>query len=107
MANRHMDIGRLGEDIAATFLKRRGAVVVGRNVRVGHDEIDLIVELDGHRIAVEVKSAVVSSRPEENYDAAKEARIRRAAQASRIDRIDLVTVVCDRDGAVVRWLQDV
>jgi putative endonuclease len=101
-------VGRRGESIAAMFMERHGARVVDRNVRVGHDEIDLLVELDGRRVAVEVKTAVANgaiARPEEAFDDVKVRRIRRAA--SGLDppaaRIDLITVIMAVDGVDVRW----
>ena len=51
-------VGRRGEEIAARFLTERGARIVGRNVRVGRDEIDLLLDIDGKRVVVEVKSAI-------------------------------------------------
>ena len=36
------DTARFGERVAAWFLESRGARIVGRNVRIGHDEIDLV-----------------------------------------------------------------
>jgi putative endonuclease len=101
-------VGRRGESIAATFLERHGARVVDRNVRVGHDEIDLLVELDGRRVAVEVKTAAANgalARPEEAFDDVKVRRIRRAASGldPPVVRIDLVTVTMDVDGVAVRW----
>lgn len=102
-----MTTGRLGEQIAARFLADRGAVILERNLRVGPDEIDLLVRVDGERVAVEVKTARDQrSRPEENFDDLKVQKIRRAA--GKLDppvwRIDLITVVLSRDGATVRWL---
>lgn len=101
--------GRIGEAIAAAFLERRGAVVVERNLRVGHDELDLLVELHGQRVAVEVKtSRTEAGRPEENFDRAKESHVRRAAHnlSPPVWRIDLVTVVLTEHGATVRWVPE-
>ena len=105
-------VGRRGEQIAARFLTDRGACIVGRNVRVGRDEIDLLVDIDGKRVVVEVKTATDSGsspRPEENFDENKAARIRRAARNldTPVQRIDLVTVVIGADGVAVRWLPGV
>ena len=103
-----MALGKIGEDIAAAFLERRGAVVIDRNVRVGRDEIDLLVSVDGRRVAVEVKTARhEQDRPEENFDRSKEQRVRRSAGALGATRVDLITVVFDAAGAKVRWLSDV
>ena len=105
-------VGRRGEEIAARFLTERGARIVGRNVRVGRDEIDLLLDIDGQRVVVEVKTATdngSSPRPEENFDENKAARIRRAARNldTPVQRIDLVTVVIGAEGVAVRWLPGV
>jgi putative endonuclease len=105
-------VGRRGEEIAAGFLADRGACIVGRNVRVGRDEIDLLLDIDGKRVVVEVKSAIdngSSPRPEENFDESKAIRIRRAARNldPPVQRIDLITVVFGVDGVAVRWLPGV
>ena len=110
MATHRMSVGRTGERIAASFLERRGAVIVDRNVRVGRDEIDLLVMLDGERVAVEVKTAgTADAHPEDNFDDTKERHVRRAARnlTPPVWRIDLVTVVITDAGATVRWLPEV
>lgn len=101
-----MSVGRAGEAVAAEFLVRRGASILARNVRVGRDEIDLIVDLEGRRVAVEVKSGLGAVAPEEHFDGAKEAHLRRAVRSldPPIGRIDLVSVVFTSDGATVRWI---
>lgn len=104
-----MTIGRLGEDITASFLERRGATILDRNVRVGRGEIDLLVLIEGERVAVEVKTALGSSvLPEENFDEAKQRHVRVAARnlAPPVWRIDLVTVRLTGAGATVRWMPD-
>ena len=94
-----------GETVAARFLERRGATILDRNVRVGRDELDLIARVACVRVAVEVKTGLGSgTRPWENFDDAKEARIRRAARALGIRRVDLVAVEFTTQGAAVRWL---
>jgi putative endonuclease len=48
-------IGRLGEDAAAGFLQARGWTILGRNVRHGRGEVDMVA-LKGNILAfVEVK----------------------------------------------------
>lgn len=108
MANRRMTIGWIGENLAAEFLVRRGASVLDRNVRIGRDEIDLIVQLEGRRVAVEVKSGLGAVAPEEHFDHAKETNLRRAVRGLEppVGRIDLITVVFSRRGATVRWIPD-
>ncbi len=48
-------IGRRHERRAARFLKRRGLRILGRNVRVGRDEIDLIARDGNVAVVVEVR----------------------------------------------------
>ncbi len=108
MSTRRMSVGVAGETVAARFLERRGVTIVDRNVRVGRDEIDLIARIDGRTVAVEVKTGLgPGTRPWENFDQEKNARIRRAADRLSIRRIDLIAVELRIEGAAVRWLPGV
>lgn len=103
-----MSVGAAGEVVAARFLERRGVDVVDHNVRVGRDEIDLIVRIDDQLVAIEVKTGLgPGTRSWENFDDDKADRIRRAARALSIRRVDLIAVELGVDGAVVRWLPGV
>ncbi|MFQ5582548.1 MAG: YraN family protein [Mariprofundaceae bacterium] len=48
--------GRKGEDKAANYLKRRGYSIIGRNVRRGKGELDIIARRADMIIFVEVKA---------------------------------------------------
>ncbi|MBY6367350.1 YraN family protein [Rhodococcoides corynebacterioides] len=75
------DVGRLGEDAAATFLTAVGLDVVTRNWRSRHGEID-IVAADGDTVVfVEVKtrSGTAFGTPAEAVTPAKAARLHRLA----------------------------
>jgi putative endonuclease len=103
-----MSVGAAGEVVAARFLERHGAVIIDRNVRVGRDEIDLVVRIADQVIAVEVKTGLgAGTRPWENLDDEKAARSRRAAGMLSIRRVDLITVELETEGATVRWLPGV
>lgn len=107
MAKRRMDAGAAGEAVAARFLERRGATVVHRNLRIGRDEIDLVVRIGSDLIAVEVKTGIgADSRPWESFDDAKRSRTARAARSHGIRRVDLIAIEMTREGAAVRWLPD-
>lgn len=52
----HLTLGYSGEQEVATYLAAQGFTIVGRNVRVGRAEIDIISLKDGVLHITEVKS---------------------------------------------------
>ncbi|MCQ2423883.1 MAG: YraN family protein [Clostridia bacterium] len=54
--------GKKGEDVAASYLREHGYEIVGQNVYVGHDEIDILSADDTHILFTEVKTR--RERPE-------------------------------------------
>lgn len=97
------EMGRLGEEAAAHYLRSLGWRICERNFRVPGGEIDLICQEEDIIVFVEVKTRASTRRgtPGEAVTPAKAARLFRAASAylSRIDgwalpcRFDLVAVV--------------
>ncbi len=80
--------GEWAEEVAAAYLVELGWRVLGRNLRVGRDEIDLLALQPGRvetLVLVEVRG--LHSRrfgaPEERVDRAKVGRLYRAAAALR------------------------
>lgn len=76
----NQETGRLGEDLAAQFLAKKGYQIVEKNYRAGRVEIDLICRKDKLWVFVEVKSrfnALV--QPELAVDYTKQKNIARAA----------------------------
>jgi putative endonuclease len=51
----HLEIGKAGEKLAATYLADNGYTILHRNWRCGHEEIDLIATKDNLLRFVEVK----------------------------------------------------
>ncbi len=49
------EVGRMGEELAARFLEERGWRIVGRNVRHGRGEVDIIAAMGRILAFVEVK----------------------------------------------------
>lgn len=76
-----MQTGREGERLAASYLKKHGMKLIGRNIRVGRDEIDLIARDDQTLVFIEVKTRAdeLFGRPAAAVDRAKQYRISRAA----------------------------
>lgn len=78
-------LGRVGEEIAAAYLRKRGLAVLARNYRAGKSELDLVVydRRRGFLRVVEVKSRLSPAR-EAAYDSLTEGKLealRRGAAA--------------------------
>jgi putative endonuclease len=100
-------LGRFGEEVAAGFITRRGGIIVGRNLRVGHNEIDVLAEVEGERVVIEVKTAASwhGGNAGSNFDDAQAHRVRDAARSLQppVARVDLICVTVDRSGIGIRW----
>lgn len=111
------DHGRLGEDLAHRYLRRRGCTVVARNYRTrsGSGEID-IVAWHGQTLAfIEVKTRQTEEygTPDRAVDAEKQQRLRVAARdyvrrsgvLAELTRFDLLSVVLGKT-VRIEWLRD-
>ncbi len=69
----HNDTGKLGETLAGTWFEARGYLILHRNWRHRHREIDIIAENDNTLHFIEVKTATTTKfgHPEEKADAKK------------------------------------
>ena len=107
-------VGRRGEDAVAALLEGRGFSIVGRNVKVGRLELDLIARRRDLLVVCEVRA-----RTSETFGTAVESigpqKVRRVRQATarwlvtegrtlgRVRlRFDAAGVLLDRDGQVVK-----
>ena len=77
-----IDIGKWGEDCACQFLTMHGLNLIDRNVRTPYGEIDLVMDLAGLTVFVEVKtrSNLASGYPEESVTDDKMDRMSDCAQ---------------------------
>jgi putative endonuclease len=106
-------LGRLGEDLAAAHLQRRGFALLARNHRTRFGELDLI-GYDGRTLVfAEVKTRRAGSGdPWDALGETKRRQVRRMARAwlseqpdrpwSRSLRFDAIGVVIDAHGRLVR-----
>lgn len=103
-ANRR-NLGRFGEAIAASFLERNGARIVGRNVLVGRGELDLMAVDEDGLFAVEVKTGKARDHdhPRWNFSDRKADQVARLARSRGVRRVDLVTVVVGARGVDIEW----
>ncbi len=97
-------VGEVGEALAAGFLERRGAEVVGRNVRLDVGEIDIIARVGELRVLVEVRTTIDTAHPDDLFPEAKRRRLRRLAAVGRCDRIDLVWVRLGDTEVWINWI---
>jgi putative endonuclease len=114
------NLGRRGERIAAKYLEARGLRIIGRNVRHGSTEIDLVATEDSTVVFVEVKSRTHGPGSEvtglERLDSKKRRALRRACllyrkrhcQDVESYRLDAVTVEFVKKGTrrtprEIRW----
>jgi len=103
--------GRLAETLAAWALRLRGFHVVGRNVRVGGREVDLLARRGPLLVVCEVKArrGALFGTPAEAVGPHKRRRLREAAEMLMADdptvervRFDVIAV----SGLAVRHMQE-
>jgi putative endonuclease len=108
-------LGRAGEQLALEHLERLGYVLVARNHRTRHGELDLVVHDGGTLVFVEVKTRRTTASggvPWDALHAAKQRQVRAMAAAflrdvaqrppARSVRFDAIGVVIDPRGRLVR-----
>lgn len=113
MENGRKAVGMLGEDLACRYLASLGHVILDRNWRYGHLEIDIVSKDSQGLHFVEVKSRVapVSAEPEENVGWKKQRKLTTAANAYLHERtagdlevtFDIVTVVFDGEKTDIKY----
>ena len=104
--------GKIGEDIAAQELMRRGYRVIKRNYRSRLGEIDIIAEWQDTLVFVEVKAKTGLSfgLPQENVGLRKQAKIRKVAQCylaetdqfHRVISFCVIAIQLDREGNILQ-----
>jgi putative endonuclease len=105
------ELGRRAEALVADHLASQGFAILGRNVRVGRDELDIVARRDGLVVFCEVRSRSHGAfmHPAESIDRAKQLRVRRAAarwlSTQRLGhcevRFDAAAVLRSAEGALV------
>ncbi len=103
-------LGRTGERLAAEHLERLGYVVLARNHRTRHGELDLVVHGHGVLVFVEVKTRH-AGEPWASLHPRKRTQVRTMARAwlaevrdrpyARELRFDAIAVRLDAQGALV------
>lgn len=111
---KHLILGHEGEDIAARYLEEHGYVILDRNWRCGHKELDLVVLKDRTIVFVEVKTRTGTQYgdPQDFVDNRKIKRIINSADAyirfRCIDmdvRFDIISIVTDGEDFKVEHIE--
>ncbi len=116
------ELGKLGEDLACQYLKKKGYKIIERNYWQPWGELD-IVAVSPERLLVVFEVKTVAGNPpfisgEEQMTKAKLKKLRRTAElyangpgvdqvSKRGWRIDLVAVVVDKDKAAVKHYENI
>ena len=80
--NHRRDIGKAGEELACRFLQDMGHIILERNWRSSHQEIDIIsADADGiHFVEVKARQRNIQAPPQMNVDHAKQRNVVKAAR---------------------------
>lgn len=109
------DLGKKGEDLAVEYLIEKGYLILERNWRSGHKEIDILALDDTTLVAVEVKTrkSDVFGEPDIAVSALKQQMLIWAADAyvryKNLDvdvRFDIVSIIFTEKAYQLEHLED-
>lgn len=111
----NIDLGKKGEKLAYTFLRRKGYEVLATNFRYEKTEIDIVCRKDKTIVFVEVKTRTTDmhGNPEEAVDLKKQEKIVNAAERFiQVHdllgdvRFDVVSIIFDGKKEKVTHIKD-
>ena len=111
----HIDLGKRGERLAYTFLRKKGYEVLATNYRYEKTEIDIVCRKDKTIVFVEVKTRATENfgAPEEAVDNKKQEKLVRTAERFiEVNdmlgdvRFDVVSVIIDGKKEKVTHIRD-
>ncbi len=106
-----LNTGKLGEDIAENYLKKKGYKIIARNYRNKYGEIDLVVQDKSSLVFVEVRTRRNErfGSPEESINSKKKRKMFKNTKAyiafhnfKEKYRMDVICVVLSRDRKIKR-----
>jgi putative endonuclease len=109
------ELGKQGEEIATTYLLKKGYKILETNWRAGRNEIDIIARDNDFLVIVEVKSRSndTFAEPEEAVTRDKQQALIRAANAyifrKNINyeaRFDIISIIHNKNETRVNHLKD-
>ena len=111
----HLEIGKEGEELAASYLQEKKYTILERNWRHRHREIDIIASLGNKIIIIEVKvrKFIGGERLEEHINRRKQRYLISAANAfmlkSRLDkgvRFDIILLTGESGDFTLEHIED-
>jgi len=108
-------LGKQGEDLASSFLAKKGYKIVARNQKMGANEIDIIAENENVIVFVEVKTRSDNylEHPCTAVSASKQkAIIKTADRYIRINdidkesRFDIITIIKNNDNFEITHIEN-
>jgi putative endonuclease len=108
-------LGKQGEEIATTYLLRKGYIILDANWRAGRNEIDLIARDKDFLVIIEVKSRSSDhfAEPEESVTRDKQNALIRAANAyiyrkniNLETRFDIISIIHNKNETRINHLKD-
>jgi len=111
----HNDLGKYGEQLAESYLGKRGYQIKARNWKFRKAELDLVTEKDDWVVVVEVKTRRLNAveRPQDAVTIGKQKRIVRAADAyiqeHEVDlecRFDVISVIINGGKYEIEHIED-
>ena len=109
------ELGKLGEELAAEYIVKKGYQILERNWRSGHKEIDIIALQDDVLVVVEVKTRKTDDygEPEIAVGRDKQRMLIRAADAyvrfKNLDvdvRFDIISIVITDNEPEIEHIED-
>jgi len=111
----HNELGKMGEEIAVGYLRKKGYLILATNWRAGRNEIDIVARDKGTLVIVEVKSrrSNAFTEPEYAVNHDKQRALIRAANAyifkNNIQdetRFDIIAIILKDDTPQINHLVD-
>ena len=111
----HNDLGADGEDLAVSYMKRKGFTILDRNWHFGHKELDMVARNESMLVIAEVKtrSSTEFGQPEDAVDDRKIRRIVSAADCyikrCQIDlpvRFDIISIVRQNGNVAINHIEN-
>lgn len=111
----HNEIGQKGEELAADYLKSKGLIILKRNYRFKHLELDIIAQDQNEIVFVEVKTrqSLYLASPDKTVSKTKQKGLIKAANQYLIEneidleaRFDIVSIIYNTNKHSIDWLKD-